>query len=182
MPFQRVATGLRYSQRRSKVSRSELCYDCLQTHLGRLCIVYEDKGNHPVILKIIFGKAGAKARKKPLPDEIKNQFLDFIAGKRRDFSLDYTLEGTDFEMKVWQLTATIPYGETRTYKWIAERMDKPRSVRAVGQALKRNPLPLIIPCHRVIKSDGDLGGYSSGVDIKRRLLEMEYYINLSTKH
>ncbi len=166
---------MRYSQRRSKVSRSELFYDCFDTHLGRLCIVYTEKAREPVILRVMFGSIDINAGKMHLPDEIKNQFLDFIEGKRKDFSLNYNLEGTDFEKKVWQLTATIPYGETRTYKWIAERLNKPKSVRAVGQALKKNPLPLIIPCHRVIQSDGDLGGYSSGVDIKRRLLEMEYY-------
>ncbi len=166
---------MRYSQRRSKVSRSELCYDCLQTHLGRLCIVYTEAEDAPIILKVIFGTLNVKARKKTLRADIKDQFREFLSGRRRGFSLRYILEGTDFEKQVWQLTATIPYGETRTYKWIAERMNKPRSVRAVGQALKKNPLPLIIPCHRVIKSDGDLGGYSSGVDIKRRLLEMEYY-------
>ncbi len=166
---------MRYSQRRLKVSRSELFFDCLQSHLGRLCIVYTEEDGTPVLLRITFGKPTVKARKRTLSEEITRQFQGYLKGESREFSLRYRLEGTEFEKQVWQLTASIPYGETRTYKWISERLNKPGSVRAVGQALKKNPLPLVIPCHRVIQSDGDIGGYSSGVEIKRRLLEMEYY-------
>ena len=78
-------------------------------------------------------------------------------------------------MKVWYALNEIPYGETKTYKWIAEKIGKPAAVRAVGQALSKNPIPIVVPCHRVIESDGSIGGYSSGVNVKKRLLEMEYY-------
>ncbi len=80
---------------------------------------------------------------------------------------------TSFQRKVLEVVKTIPYGEVRSYKWVAERMGKPRAARAVGQALKRNPYPAIIPCHRVIRSDGKLGGYSKGIQKKRRLLKDE---------
>lgn len=81
---------------------------------------------------------------------------------------------TDFEWSVLKATLSIPIGQTRSYKWVAERIGRPQAVRAVGQALRKNPYPLIIPCHRVIKSDGALGGYGGKQDPKKgRLLEME---------
>lgn len=84
------------------------------------------------------------------------------------------VKGTPFEQKVWLALKKIPSGETRTYKWIAEQVGSPKAVRAVGQALGKNPLPLILPCHRVIASDGSLGGYSGGgVKVKAWLLKHE---------
>ncbi len=77
---------------------------------------------------------------------------------------------TEFEWKVLKATLEIPIGETRTYKWIAQRIGSPKSSRAVGQALRKNPYPLIIPCHRVIKSDGSLGGYAGGPPDKKEIL------------
>ncbi|MEW6741024.1 MAG: methylated-DNA--[protein]-cysteine S-methyltransferase [Nitrospirota bacterium] len=81
--------------------------------------------------------------------------------------------GTDFEHKVWLALKEIPYGETRSYKWISEKVGRPKAVRAVGQALKKNPMPIILPCHRVIASDGSIGGFSCGVEIKGWLLRHE---------
>ncbi|MBL7068536.1 MAG: MGMT family protein [Candidatus Omnitrophica bacterium] len=78
-----------------------------------------------------------------------------------------------FQLKVYNIVCAIPWGRTRSYKWIARRLNAPNSSRAVGQALKRNPFPLIIPCHRVIKSDGGLGGFSQGRPLKKRLLDLE---------
>jgi len=80
---------------------------------------------------------------------------------------------TPFQREVWQITGLIPYGETRSYGWVAGQMGKPRAVRAVGQALGRNPLPIIIPCHRVVARDGKLGGFSGGLEMKRYLLSLE---------
>ena len=82
-------------------------------------------------------------------------------------------EATPFQREVWEITRLIPYGETRSYTWVAEQIKKPGAVRAVGQALARNPLPVIIPCHRVLNIDGKLGGYSGGTEIKKRLLFLE---------
>jgi len=80
---------------------------------------------------------------------------------------------TPFQRKVLEVVKTIPYGETKSYKWVAERVGNPKAAQAVGQALKKNPYPVIIPCHRVIRSDGKLGGYSKGTQKKRRLLKEE---------
>ncbi|MBA7627251.1 Methylated-DNA--protein-cysteine methyltransferase [subsurface metagenome] len=80
---------------------------------------------------------------------------------------------TPFQRRVWEATRLIPYGETRSYAWVAQQVDEPGAARAAGQALARNPLPIIIPCHRVIASDGKLGGFSDGVEMKRRLLRLE---------
>ena len=80
---------------------------------------------------------------------------------------------TPFQIKVWETTRLIPYGETRSYHWVAEQMGQPAAARAVGQALARNPLPVIIPCHRVIAGDGKLGGYSGGLEMKQKLLRLE---------
>lgn len=80
---------------------------------------------------------------------------------------------THFQKKVYKVVANIPYGEVRSYKWVAQRIGKPKASRAVGQALKKNPYTVIIPCHRVIRSDGLLGGYSKGTKVKKRLLHKE---------
>lgn len=83
------------------------------------------------------------------------------------------LRVTEFERQVYLVVSAIPHGETRTYKWVAERIGRPNAVRAVGRALNRNPLPILVPCHRVVKSNGELGGYKFGLELKRRLLELE---------
>ncbi len=83
------------------------------------------------------------------------------------------LKYTPFQRKVWNAVKAIPYGETRSYKWVAKKIGNPKAARAVGQALKRNPLLIIIPCHRVICSDGKLGGFSQGLKKKRELLKLE---------
>jgi len=81
--------------------------------------------------------------------------------------------GTGFQRRVWEVTRLIPYGETRSYSWVAEKIGKQNAVRAVGQALGENPLPIIVPCHRVLGKSGGLGGYSSGIEMKRYLLWLE---------
>ncbi|MFC2024723.1 methylated-DNA--[protein]-cysteine S-methyltransferase [Chloroflexota bacterium] len=98
----------------------------------------------------------------------------YYAGHRTDFpeALDIP-EATPFQRQVWQAARTIPYGETRSYQWVAGQIGKPEAARAVGQALARNPLPVIVPCHRVVASDGRLGGFSDGMGMKRRLLKLE---------
>lgn len=92
--------------------------------------------------------------------------------------IEKLLEGLpEFQREVLKVVSQIPWGETRSYKWVAEKINKPGATRAVGQALKKNPYPFIIPCHRVIKSDGSLGGYSSGLQYKKFLLDLEKRLN-----
>jgi O-6-methylguanine DNA methyltransferase len=102
-----------------------------------------------------------------------DQIAEYLAGRRREFDLPLDVRGTDFQRRMWAAVAAIPYGQTRTYADIARVLGQPRAVRAVGAANGANPLPLIVPCHRVIGSDGSLTGYGGGLDVKRKLLEME---------
>jgi len=98
----------------------------------------------------------------------------YIAGQRATFPDELDLSpATAFQREVWQITRLIPYGETRSYSWVAEQLGQAGAVRAVGQALARNPLPIIIPCHRVVAKNGKLGGYSGGIEMKRYLLSLE---------
>jgi O-6-methylguanine DNA methyltransferase len=101
------------------------------------------------------------------------QLEEYFSGARREFTFPLDLRGTDFQLACWRALAAIPYGETRTYADIARAIGKPHAFRAVGMANNRNPIAIVIPCHRVIASDGTLCGYGGGLDIKRRLLELE---------
>lgn len=91
-------------------------------------------------------------------------------------ALDYA-GTTAFQQDVWECIRTIPYGETRSYRWIAQQMKRTRAYRAVGQAVGRNPLPILVPCHRVIRSDGSLGGFGGGIELKQQLLTLEEEAN-----
>jgi len=107
-------------------------------------------------------------------EELKEELRGYYAGEPVAFTAKLDLEGyTPFEQRVWEVTSRIPYGQTRPYSWVAEEIGSPRAYRAVGAALAKNPIPIIIPCHRVLRKDGNLGGYGSGLDMKKRLLEME---------
>ena len=111
---------------------------------------------------------------QPLIEAAKRELLAYFAGAPTDFA-DLTLDphGTPFQLRVWQELQRIPRGQAISYKELAHRVGNPKATRAVGQANGRNPIPLIIPCHRVIAADGSLGGYSSGLDRKRWLLRHE---------
>ncbi|MEW6543957.1 MAG: methylated-DNA--[protein]-cysteine S-methyltransferase [Nitrospirota bacterium] len=102
------------------------------------------------------------------------QMVSFLAGRRQTlaFPVDFT-GGTPFQTRVWRTIRAVPYGQVRSYKWVATRVGGARYARAVGLALGANPVPLIVPCHRVIAADGSLGGFSGGLPIKRRLLALE---------
>ncbi len=107
-------------------------------------------------------------------DGLVERLKGYLGGSRVDFPDRLDLSGTTpFQRMVWEATRLIPYGETRSYTWVAGQVNKPRAARAVGQALGRNPLPIIIPCHRVIRGDGSLGGFSNGLEVKERLLHLE---------
>ena len=102
-----------------------------------------------------------------------DQLQSYFAGDRKNFELDLVLEGTDFQKKVWTALQEIPYGETISYKKLAETVGSPKGVRAVGAANGANPIPIIIPCHRVIGKDGSLTGFGGGLPLKKQLLELE---------
>ena len=98
---------------------------------------------------------------------------EYLSGKRRKFTFGLDLRGTDFQLACWRALLAIPYGETRSYADIARAIGKPNAFRAVGMANNRNPIAIVVPCHRVIASDGTLCGYGGGLDVKRKLLELE---------
>jgi methylated-DNA-[protein]-cysteine S-methyltransferase len=98
---------------------------------------------------------------------------EYFRGERMSFSVPLSPEGTDFQLQVWRATCQIPYGQVRSYWWVAVRMGNPHAVRAVGNALSANPLAIFIPCHRVVRQDGALGGFRPGTEWKQRLLDLE---------
>jgi len=151
--------------------KENLRFERLETPLGPLYAVFSGEELAGVSME---RPRGVKAGR--VPDSFKKQMRAYFEGALRAFDQKIAiLSGTEFEKSVWLTLRDIPYGETRTYGWLSERIGRHGAQRAVGQALARNPVPIVLPCHRVIESSGRLGGYSSGVEIKRRLLDMEYY-------
>lgn len=150
------------------------CY--LKSPIGDLLLAGDDNG-----LSLI-GFPQGKMRHDPEPDWIFNekpfatarqQLEEYFAGDRKEFDLPLNLSGTEFQVKVLEELQRIPYGETTSYGDIAKRIGRPRAMRAVGAANGRNPIPIIVPCHRVIGSSGDLTGFGGGLDTKAALLRLE---------
>ncbi len=150
------------------------CY--LETPIGELLLAGDDDGLYQV------GFPKGSMRREPEPDwifnegrleEARRQLGEYFAGNRREFELPLQLTGTEFQVQVLEALREIPYGETVSYGDIAKRIGRPRAVRAVGAANGRNPLPIIVPCHRVIGSTGDLTGFGGGLDTKEALLRHE---------
>ena len=152
-------------------------YDILESHLGNLYLIFSADS----LTGISFNKPVEILLKQTENSSIaKKELNEYFEKSRMEFTCKTTfIKGTDFEKKVWNSLKDVPYGETKTYKWLAVKIGKPHAFRAVGNALGKNPIPIIFPCHRIIESDGSIGGYSSGIDFKRRLLEIEYYTKLS---
>ena len=147
-------------------------YTTYESPLGTLLLVAEDG----VIVRLALPGATPEpswSRDDKGFGEAREQLADYFAGKRRDFDLPLAPRGTRFEMKVWDALRKIPYGETVSYGDIARAIGNPRGARAVGQANNRNPIAIVVPCHRVIASGGKIGGYGGGVPAKRKLLELE---------
>lgn len=121
-------------------------------------------------------------RREPEPDwiyneepftDVREQLAEYFSGERKDFDLPLRIAGTEFQLSVLEALQKIPYGETRSYGAIAKQIGRPRAVRAVGAANGRNPIPIIVPCHRVIGHTGDLTGFGGGLDTKEVLLRLE---------
>jgi len=101
------------------------------------------------------------------------QLNEYFAGRRHEFTFPLDLRGTPFQIRCWRALLRIPYGETRSYAQLARTVECAKGIRAVGQANHRNPIPIVVPCHRVLASDGTLGGYGGGLEVKRKLLRLE---------
>ncbi len=152
-------------------------FDTFETPLGTIYLLFISSQ----LVGISFERpAGVLPKKSERVSPARKELREYFEKGRRDFTCKTAfIEGTAFEQVVWNTLKKVPYGETRTYKWLAAEAGKPQAFRAVGNALGKNPIPLIFPCHRIIESDGSLGGYSSGIEVKRRLLEIEYYTGMS---
>lgn len=132
---------------------------------GALLAIYTDHSFDGVVVET------------PLIQEAHRQLTEYLKGERKEFDLPIRMQGTDFQKQVWRALLDIPYGETRSYKQIAEAIGNPKAVRAVGRANNRNPLLVVVPCHRVIGADGKLIGYGAGIEKKEFLLNLEYQIS-----
>ena len=145
---------------------------CYKSRLGWLSITATDD----TLLTIRFSKSrkgSRQATKTPLLTETYRQLDAYFSGKRKKLTLPFAMLGTKFQKRVWNILPEIPYGDVVTYGEIAKAIGKPRAFRAVGTALSKNKLPILLPCHRVVKSDLRLGGFTGGLHLKRQLLELE---------
>lgn len=101
------------------------------------------------------------------------QIKEYFSGKRKTFNMKLSLSGTDFQKKVWNAIAKVAFGKTESYDWLSKKINNPGALRAVGSACGRNPVPVVIPCHRIISKDGGIGGFGGGLPLKRKLLKIE---------
>ncbi len=150
------------------------CY--LDTPIGELLLAGEAGGLSTI------GFPKGSMRREPEPDwifnekqlaEARKQLREYFRGELREFDLPLNLSGTEFQVSVLEALQAIPYGETVSYGYIAKKIGRPKAVRAVGAANGRNPIPIVVPCHRVIGSTGDLTGFGGGLDTKEALLRLE---------
>jgi methylated-DNA-[protein]-cysteine S-methyltransferase len=151
-------------------------YTILDSPLGGLLLVGE--GGVLRNLFMVDGRTPVAPRREWVEDSaafeaVRDQLAEYFAGKRTAFDLPLDLGGTSFQRRVWSALREIPYGETISYGELAQRIDSPRAVRAVGLANGQNPIGVIVPCHRVIGANGSLTGYGGGLENKRRLLDLE---------
>jgi methylated-DNA-[protein]-cysteine S-methyltransferase len=145
----------------------------METPVGTLTIIAGETGLRAVVFAGESVPDGAFEGRHPLLAETERQLQEYFAGERREFDLPLDLAGTPFQRRAWLALATIPYGTTISYGEQARRLDAPGSARAVGSANARNPVSIVLPCHRVVGADGRLTGYGGGIDAKRTLLEHE---------
>ena len=160
-------------------------YAYLDTPIGTLLIA----GDADAVHRITFPRRGRAAKPEPdwqesqrgLVGEAVRQLREYFAGKRVDFDLPLAPQGTAFQRSVWRQLQEIPYGETISYGELAKRVGNPKASRAVGSANGANPLPIVVPCHRVIAGDGTLGGFGGGLPTKQTLLALELRASVANK-
>ena len=141
-----------------------------ETVLGSVTLVEEDGALLAISTHHVYDGI---CQETTLIKEAHQQLSEYLKGERKSFDLPLRMKGTDFQQRVWNALLDIPYGETRSYKQIAEAIGNPKAVRAVGMANNRNPLLIVVPCHRVIGADGKLVGYGAGIEKKEFLLRLE---------
>ncbi len=141
----------------------------VDTALTTLAVTVE----HETVTEIHLGGKTSRAPETTFQRRVAGELEEYFAGSRKEFDFPMSPKGTEFQMLVWQELQRIPYGETRTYGEIAQRLGNQGAARAVGAANHHNPIPIVIPCHRVVAAGGRLGGFGGGVELKRRMLELE---------
>ena len=161
----------------------DVAYDLVDTPVGRLLVAVTDRGVCEISYdpdlaqeeEHLARNFGARVLRSPQPtDDARRQLEEYFAGKRRDFDLAVDLRpAREFGRTVLQELGRVPYGELTTYGALAARAGRPRAARAVGTVMNHNPVPIVLPCHRVVGSTGSLVGYAGGLDRKRLLLELE---------
>lgn len=147
-----------------------ICQYSYETILGPVTFVEEDGALLAISTHRSFE---GMVQETGLIKEAHLQFSEYLKGERKEFDIPFRMKGTKFQKQVWTTLCEIPYGETRSYKQIAEAIGNPKAVRAVGMANNRNPLLVVVPCHRVIGANGQLVGYAGGLDKKEFLLRLE---------
>lgn len=146
----------------------------IDSKIGPLFLVASEEALYGVFWKDQkLAKEQTGSRQENLLNKAERQINEYLAGKRKTFDIPLKLEGTAFQKRVWAELLKIPYGATKSYKEIAESLKNPNACRAVGTANGKNPISLIVPCHRVINESGKLGGYAGGLSIKEQLLTLE---------
>lgn len=144
----------------------------VSTPLGDMTLV-EQNGKLKELRLKAYAQNGERERETPLLNQAARELGEYFAGTRKAFTVPLRPEGTAFQTAVWEALLTIPYGETLSYGAVAAKIGKPKASRAVGMANNKNPLPIFIPCHRVIGADGKMVGYGGGLNIKEALLKLE---------
>lgn len=147
-------------------------YFCYDTEIGTIKIS-EKEGK---IIGLVFSDSKKENEIEKETDYIRRTYLqlkEYLSGKRKSFDIEIEMIGTEFQKKVWKELLNIPYGETRSYKDIATAIGNKKACRAVGNANNKNPIAIIVPCHRVVGSNGSMTGYAGGIDIKEKLLKIE---------
>jgi methylated-DNA-[protein]-cysteine S-methyltransferase len=160
----------------SGMSDTNVSYTTMKSPVGPLLLAGDESG-----LRCVHFVSGRRPKAPPRDwtenrapfKEVIRQLQAYFDGKLKEFDLPLVLEGTDFQLLVWNRLRKIPYGETVSYGQLARRIGKPEAARAVGLANGSNPIPIIVPCHRVIGSNGDLTGFGGGLPIKKKLLALE---------
>jgi methylated-DNA-[protein]-cysteine S-methyltransferase len=148
-------------------------YQFLHTPIGTLRLVANDTQLISIEFEHQYSSDNHPEASNAILKDCADQLTDYFSGRRQDFTLPLATPGTAFQQLVWSALTDIPYGETRSYRDIARSIGNPAAVRAVGAANGRNPLPIVVPCHRVIGSNGSLTGFAGGLEAKKILLELE---------
>ncbi|WP_413294870.1 methylated-DNA--[protein]-cysteine S-methyltransferase [Bdellovibrio sp. HCB185ZH] len=146
----------------------------LETQIGPMFLIVSEKGLRGLLWKkqnVPFNPGSEKIEALLL--KVEQEITEYLSGNRKSFSIPLDVEGTEFQKRVWNELAKIPYGETKSYKEIAMALKDANACRAVGTANGRNPVSIIVPCHRVIAASGKLAGYAGGIEVKKALLAIE---------